>query len=222
MRHTGLRDEVIATSASLFAQRGLAGTSMRMIAQACGIQAASLYHHFSSKDDLVAEILTLSTDHVVGLYADIVAADLEPVARFEALIRATLDNFHQHDHAAQIFYDNPAYVANAVGLQRVRDAAAANDRLWDRTIGQAISTGALRSDISPARLKVLLRNMIWSTTRGLRRGKQASEVADEIVTLLLHGCLVSAASCGSPRTGPPTTRPDPPPSRGGSGHRRRR
>lgn len=103
----------MATSARLFAERGLAGTTMRAIADECGIQAASLYHHFGSKDDLIAAIMTRSSAHVVDLYDQICAADLEPVARFEALIRATLENFHRHTHEAQMFYDNPTYVAAA-------------------------------------------------------------------------------------------------------------
>ncbi len=189
MARTDTREEVMATSARLFAERGFAGTTMRAIADECGIQAASLYHHFGSKDELIAAIMTRSSTHVVELYDQIHAAGLEPVARFEALIRATLENFHHHTHEAQMFYDNPAYVAAAPGLQRVRDDAKANDRLWVATIDDTLAAGQLRTDIKPARLKVLLRNMIWSTTRGLRRGKAPTDIADEVVALLLHGCL---------------------------------
>ena len=193
----------MATSARLFAERGLAGTTMRAIADECGIQAASLYHHFGSKDDLIAAIMTRSSAHVVDLYDQICAADLEPVARFEALIRATLKNFHRHTHEAQMFYDNPTYVAAAPGLQRVRDDAQANDRLWVATIDDTLAAGQLRTDIKPARLKVLLRNMIWSTTRGLRRGKTSTDIADEVVALLLHGCLVNTTANRGARSGAP-------------------
>lgn len=191
MTRTDTRTEVLATSARLFAERGIAGTTMRAIAEACGIQAASLYHHFESKDEILADIMTRSSDHVGARYEQIEAARLPTVARFEALIRATLENFHQHPEAAQIFYDNPGYVATAPGLKRVRTAAKANDRLWVSTIDEALAAGVLRSDIQAARFKVLLRNMIWSTTRGLRRGRATTtELDDDIVKLLLHGCLV--------------------------------
>jgi AcrR family transcriptional regulator len=192
MTRADTRTEVLSTSARLFAEHGIAGTTMRAIAEACGIQAASLYHHFESKDEILAEIMTRSSDHVGAAYEQIDAADLPPASRFEALIRATLENFHEHPEAAQIFYDNPGYVAATPGLKRVRAAAKANDRLWVGTIDDALAAGVLRSDIQPARLKVLLRNMIWSTTRGLRRGRATTdEINDDIVKLLLHGCLVT-------------------------------
>jgi hypothetical protein len=35
--------------------------------------------------------------------------------------------------------------------------------------------------------------MIWSPTRGLRRGRTTTELADDVVTLLLRGCVVDAS-----------------------------
>ncbi|MGE0305078.1 MAG: TetR/AcrR family transcriptional regulator [Acidimicrobiia bacterium] len=189
---TDTRAEILAISAQLFAERGITTTTVRAIADACGIQAASLYHHFASKDEIAAEIMGASSVHVVALYDVIRAANLAPVDRLEALIRATLDNFQQHPDAAQMFYDNPAYVSSAPELERVRAEARANDRLWTATIDEALAAGKLRSDVDPKQLKVMLRNMIWSTTRGLRRGRTAKrDHADGVVKLLLHGCLLA-------------------------------
>jgi AcrR family transcriptional regulator len=47
------RDRVVAAAVRLFAARGVAGTSMRRIAQAVGITDATLYHYFPSKDALI-------------------------------------------------------------------------------------------------------------------------------------------------------------------------
>jgi hypothetical protein len=45
--------------------------------------------------------------------------------------------------------------------------------------------------------------MIWSTARGLRRTTPSVDVADEVVALLLHGCLVDPPRS---RAGPGGTR----------------
>ena len=111
------REEILSVSAGLFAQRGIAGTTMRAIADGCSIKAASLYHHFGSKDEIVAEIMSRSSAHVVGLYQEIRTADLAPAARVEALMRATLQNFREHPEAARMFYENPSYVKSAPLLQ---------------------------------------------------------------------------------------------------------
>lgn len=46
------RDRIANEAAALFAERGFSGVSMRDIADAAGIKAASLYNHFADKEEL--------------------------------------------------------------------------------------------------------------------------------------------------------------------------
>lgn len=48
---------ILVESIQLFAARGYAGTSMREIAAAVGIQPASIYSHFGSKQQILADAL---------------------------------------------------------------------------------------------------------------------------------------------------------------------
>ena len=41
----------------MFAERGLRATTVRDIADSAGILSGSLYHHFSSKEEMVDELL---------------------------------------------------------------------------------------------------------------------------------------------------------------------
>jgi AcrR family transcriptional regulator len=47
------REAVLAAAVSCFAARGLAGAGMREIARAAGLTEGTLYHYFSSKDELI-------------------------------------------------------------------------------------------------------------------------------------------------------------------------
>jgi len=53
----GQRQRIIDTALSLMGQRGVDGTSMRDLAQATGLNVASLYHYFPSKRDLLVAVL---------------------------------------------------------------------------------------------------------------------------------------------------------------------
>lgn len=53
----GTREDILAASAELFCSRGFGGTSTHAIAQTAGIRQASLYHHFSSKSEILLELL---------------------------------------------------------------------------------------------------------------------------------------------------------------------
>src|SRR5437764_14596953 len=50
------RKELTRAAARLFADRGYHGTSLADLAEALGIQKASLYHHIDSKEDLLWEV----------------------------------------------------------------------------------------------------------------------------------------------------------------------
>lgn len=52
------RDQILATAAELFAERGFHGVGVNDIGEACGISGPALYKHFAGKDDLLAQSLT--------------------------------------------------------------------------------------------------------------------------------------------------------------------
>jgi AcrR family transcriptional regulator len=186
------REEIVAVSARLFESHGIAGTTMRAIAAGCSIKAASLYHHFASKDEIVAEVMERSSAFAIGLHDAIAqAADLTPAARIEALMRATLASFRAHPEASRMFVENPRYVADEPLLTTVRANAKTIDALWTRSIDEAIAAGAVRSDIEPTQLWTLLRHMMLAMSR--LSGAASGDVSEDAMAILLRGVLVGPA-----------------------------
>ena len=56
-KNSDSRTQILAAAIPLFAQHGYSGVSMRDIARASGIQAASLYHHFPDKQALYLDAM---------------------------------------------------------------------------------------------------------------------------------------------------------------------
>ncbi len=56
-RRPDTRDRVLQVAQALFAERGYRGTSLRDISARIGIKAPSLFHHFSSKDEIYLAVL---------------------------------------------------------------------------------------------------------------------------------------------------------------------
>jgi len=51
------RDQILATAATMFAERGFHGVSVGDLGAACGVSGPALYRHFASKDAVLAEML---------------------------------------------------------------------------------------------------------------------------------------------------------------------
>lgn len=83
------RAKIVTEALRLFAEKGVAGTSIRDIAGAVGVAEAALYRHFPSKDALSR---TLFLDGYARLAADILAAD-QAHAEFDAKIARMVEVF---------------------------------------------------------------------------------------------------------------------------------
>lgn len=60
------RAEIVAAARDLIRQKGYAGTSMKEVADKVGLLKGSLYSHFSSKEELVPEVLALTYAQTFG------------------------------------------------------------------------------------------------------------------------------------------------------------
>ena len=58
---------ILSQSAVLFAQHGFTGTSITMIAEACGVSKALMYHYYNSKDDVLFDLLADHLNHLVAV-----------------------------------------------------------------------------------------------------------------------------------------------------------
>lgn len=75
------REEILDAASELFTTGGYTSTSTRAIADAVGIRQASLYHHFSTKDDILTVLLNRTVEPALAFAGRLVEpAGLTPPA----------------------------------------------------------------------------------------------------------------------------------------------
>lgn len=82
------RDEILDAAAELFTTIGYSGTSTRRIAEAVGMRQASLYHHFTAKEDILDALLAGTVDASLQLAAELRAEDGPAAPRLHTLVVA--------------------------------------------------------------------------------------------------------------------------------------
>lgn len=87
------RAEILDISADLFARRGYANVTVDEIGDAAGVSGPALYHHFTSKEALLGEMLVDISRHLLESGRRIVAAGgaESPRAAIDALVRFHVD-----------------------------------------------------------------------------------------------------------------------------------
>ena len=92
------RQRILEVAARLFMERGYAGTSVRDIAAELGIANPSLYYHFKSKGDLLAELLSEPLERVEAAVRE--AEKLSGDARIRRIIGGLLAALEVHSGVA--------------------------------------------------------------------------------------------------------------------------
>lgn len=90
---------------------GVEALSMRSLSSSLGVEAMSLYAHFSSKDELLGAVAAALLDEV-----ELSARNRPPRARLESLARSMRRLGHAHPNAFALVILNPQRLASALRL----------------------------------------------------------------------------------------------------------
>lgn len=82
----GTDRRILDAATALFYEKGYHGTSMREVAAAVGIRAASLYNHYPGKEDLLRRIAAGVMEDLLAGGRTAIAAHDDPAERLRALI----------------------------------------------------------------------------------------------------------------------------------------
>jgi AcrR family transcriptional regulator len=186
------RTEILDTAAELFATTGVR-TSLKEIADACGIQTGSLYHHFDSKEAIFVELIERYRADLVTL-ADEARAELaaggqrSALDRIEGLGAALAECGVRHRAALLLTLNEPP---TGAGEELVRVASpmplAVEAAMLD-IVRVGVDAGELRADLDAEELAdQLCQAMLYTTVGLLPDDAGAVQVAMIRCHTLLHG-----------------------------------
>jgi AcrR family transcriptional regulator len=159
------RELILREAAELFARQGVAGTTVREIADAAGILSGSLYHHFASKDEIVDAVLSTFLQDLRERYDAVLAGTGEAAERLRGLVHASLETVAEHPRATEIYQSDAHRLRAANGYAYVEESARAVRAAWVAVLEEGVRTGEFRDDVPVKVLYPLLRDGLWLTAR---------------------------------------------------------
>jgi len=97
--YSAKRDVILRRAAELFAQHGYSATSISMIAEACGVSKALLYHYYPDKEALLYDLLRA---HLEALVSVAEAAHGRGREKLHAMSGALLEAYRDADSQHQV------------------------------------------------------------------------------------------------------------------------
>ena len=85
------KEQIIQTAAELFKEKGYSAVTMRDLAKAMGIKAASLYNHINSKQDILKDIIISLAEEFTQGMRGIQAANVNAIDKLKLIVALHVD-----------------------------------------------------------------------------------------------------------------------------------
>ena len=189
------RNELLALAATMFAQRGLRATTVRDIADSAGILSGSLYHHFSSKEEMVDEVLRGFLDWLFDRYRQIVATEQNPLERLKGLFMASFEAIETRHAEVVIYQDEAKRLALQDRFAYVDERNKKQRKMWVDVLTQGIAEGYFRSDVDVDLVYRFIRDTTWVSVRWYQPGGPltAEQVGQQYLAIVLGGITAEVA-----------------------------
>lgn len=192
------RDELLELAAAMMAERGLRATTVRDIADAAGILSGSLYHHFSSKEEMVDEVMRGFLDWLFARYQEIIDTEPNPLARLEGLFLASFEAIESRHAQVVIYQDEAKRLSAQPRFGYVEERNREQRKMWLDVLNQGIEQGCFRPDLDVDLVYRFIRDTTWVSVRWYQPGGPltAQQVGRQYLAIVLGGITKSADTEG--------------------------
>ncbi|GAB2794117.1 AcrR family transcriptional regulator [Hymenobacter luteus] len=186
-RKSNKRQLILEEAAKLFKQKGFGGTSMRDLAGEVGIEAASMYNHIRSKDEILELICFRVSSTYISQLAEIEATDAPYVEKIKALIRLHIRLMIEDGAAVSVANHDWKYLPEPA-LTEFKQARKQYEKGFAALIEQGIAAGEFQPVNVSVALFTILSAVRW-VELWYRPGRElsAEELEANIITMLLTG-----------------------------------
>jgi AcrR family transcriptional regulator len=197
------REEILAVAATTFARQGISNTTVRDIAEQAGILSGSLYHHFTSKDEILEEIVRAALDGDIALDARLAASDTPPEQAIRELFQRSLSFVHDHPEVAAIMDHSYHELNEMARFEFIRSRERGIRQAWTQVLRRGVESGVFRGDLD---VELSFKAMIGSVSTASRwydpQGRRSiDDIAEEFARIYLDGIRSAAGSDNAPGGG---------------------
>jgi TetR/AcrR family transcriptional regulator, cholesterol catabolism regulator len=197
--YSAKRSELLKISAKLFKEKGFQATKLADIAQAAGLDRASVYYYVGSKDELFHESVEWVLNDIMTTAKKLLMEDnLRSIERLHRIYIALMVSYEENYPATFVYIQEQMHevaVEETAWAQGIMKKTRAFDQILLGFIRGAIEEGDLRSDVPPRLVENALFGMLnwthrWFVPGG---GMTGREIAQAFWSIFTQGMLTRAA-----------------------------
>jgi TetR/AcrR family transcriptional regulator, cholesterol catabolism regulator len=185
------REQILESAAQLIREKGFHAASMQDIADAVNLQKASLYHHFSSKQEILLALLDQALDLLIERITAVLSLKTPSDEKLRLAMQVYLGSLDEYAALAAVLLLehrslDPEYHDRHIPR---RDRF---ERLWRDLIQEGVANGFFQAVDPSMTARALLGVMNWTITWYRPDGKLSiQQISDQFAALFLDGLRIN-------------------------------
>ena len=183
------RDDILDAAAQVFRQKGFHGSSMADIAETVQLQKASLYHHVSSKQEILLALLDRGLEMLFEQIDVIAKQPLPADEKLHKMVQVYLRLLAENSDLSSVLLFEHRSLEPAQHKRHIpnRDRF---ESLWRDVLEDGIRSGLFSCPDTGLAVRALMGILNWTLTWYRPDGPMTIEqIADQYTSLLLNGLM---------------------------------
>lgn len=182
----GRREEILQAAKRLFAEQGFRETNLNDVAELLGIRRQAFYYYFSSKEDILIELVTRA-GRAVDSAQELLDSSLAPLDKLRELIKVHVRETLSDADIFRVQLDEVPKLQSARG-----EALRKEQEAYMQRVADVIAAGQQDGSVMQMPSSALARLIIGMSTEVVRwfdagAGLSIEEMADYVAQVAING-----------------------------------
>ncbi len=184
------REFVLGAAARLFRQKGFDKTTVKEIAEACGMLPGSLHYRYPSKESILVDLMRLALEQASGSLSEAIKGERDPLEQVRLGINAHLELLVGGSDKVYVLLFEWRSLHGA-SRQEMIDLRDRYELLWSAMLKSLSSQGLIRADVDRDLLRLIgLGALNWVATWFNEDGRYTvKDIGDFVWAVIKDGVI---------------------------------
>lgn len=182
------REHILRAAAHLFRRHGFDGTTVRQIAEACGMLPGSLHYRYRTKDEILVDMMRSGIGKAIEAGVEATGCETDPVARVRAALQAHMRVLMSGDDLVYVLLFEWRALHGAAREEMIAERDR-YERYWDALLAELQHNGDIRADVDIRLVRLVgLGALNWAATWYRDGGRYTlEEIVDALWMIISRG-----------------------------------
>lgn len=190
------KELILSEAAKLFKEKGFGGTSMRDLGEKVGMEAASMYNHIRSKDEILELICFKIAEEYTSHLAEIENTESTFQEKLKRVIQLHIEVMVNDAAAVSVANNDWKYLTDEKKIE-YKEKRKSYEKSFANILEQGMATGEFKTMNVSVALFTILSSLRWiELWYKPSREISPAELEEELTTILLNGLNSSSINDG--------------------------